>query len=421
MKIISRPVEISQNIRAKDVRTVYYLVTTLRDLAMGFVASTYALFLLSKGLSIFQMNLVNTAFMLGNFVFEIPTGVYADFFGRKKSYIIHAGLLSLSGLVYFFSPTFAFFIIAELIAAVSFTFASGAIDAWLIDNVGENWITRTDYIFSQGQVFSKIALIMGGIIGGYLGYINLTYPWLLVTLTGFVIVFVSIFYMQDDKPVRNTFGLRSGLKQMTAIAKDSFSYGLRNKVVLWLMIATFISQLAFQPLNMFWAPRFNQMAGDQVKLMGWLWAGMSIMMIIGSYLSRRLVEKKIDYWKIMVLSALFLTIPVIISSLGSVFTIAVGAFLIYEIGRGIDRPMKISYINKYIPSDKRATLISFDSMMGKLAAALGLVTFGYLANKTSFSLSWLVSGLILLMLIPVYLNVRKKELQAKNSIITHGV
>ena len=92
------------------------------------------------------------------------------------------------------------------------------------------------------------------------------------------------------------------------------------------------------------------------------------------------------------------------------------AFLIYEIGRGIDRPMKISYINKFIPSDKRATLISFDSMMGKPAAALGLVTFGYLANKTSFSLSWLVSGLILLMLIPVYLKVRKKELQIKKEL-----
>jgi len=169
MKIINRSSAIGQNIKARDVRTVYYLVTALRDLAMGFVSATYALFLLSKGLSILQMNLVNTAFMLGNFVFEIPTGVYADFFGRKKSYIIHAGLLSLSGLVYFLAPSFLFFIIAELIAAISFTSASGAIDAWLVDNVGENWITRTDYIFSQGQVFSKIALVVGGIIGGYLG------------------------------------------------------------------------------------------------------------------------------------------------------------------------------------------------------------------------------------------------------------
>jgi MFS family permease len=409
MKILERPLTISQNIRAKDVRTVYYLITVLNDLSVGFVSATYALFLLSKGLNVLQMNLVNTAFMIGNFVFEIPTGVYADFFGRKKSYIIHALLLSLSGLVYFLSSSFLFFILAELIAALSFTFASGAIDAWLVDNVTKDWVTRTDYIFNQGQVFSKTALIIGGVIGGYLGQINLGYPWLLVTLTGLIIVLVSILYMQDDKPVRSTFGLGSGLKQMVTIAKDSFHYGFKNKIFSWLMMATFISQLAFQPLNMFWAPRFNQMVGGQIKFMGWLWAGISTMMIVGSYLSRKLVEKKVDYWKIMVLSALFLTIPILISSFSSVFTIAIGAFLIYEIGRGIDRPMKTSYINKYIPSDKRATLISFDSMIGKLAAALGLVIFGFLADKTSFSASWVVSALLLLILIPVYLRVKKKE------------
>jgi len=115
MEIIKRPLLVSHNIRTKDVR----------------------------------MNLVNAAFMLGTFVFEIPTGAYADFFGRKRSYVIHAGLLSLAGLIYFFSHSFLFFILAELIAAISFTFASGAIDAWLVDNVSENWAMRTDYIFSQ--------------------------------------------------------------------------------------------------------------------------------------------------------------------------------------------------------------------------------------------------------------------------------
>lgn len=409
MKIIKRPLVISRNIGAKDVRTVYYLLIALRDLAVGFVSATHALFLLSNGLTIFQMNLVNTVFMLGTFVFEIPTGAYADFFGRKRSYIIHAGLLSLAGLIYFFSHSFLFFVLAELIAAVSFTFASGAIDAWLIDNVSENWAMRTDYIFSQGQVFSKIALVVGAIIGAYLGQINLAYPWLLVAFTGLITFFVSIFYMRTDKPVKDIFGFSRGLKQITMIAKNSFDYGFRNKVVLWLMVATFIGEFAFQPLNMFWAPRFNQIAGGEIKLMGWLLAGMSIMMAAGSYLSRKLSERKVSYWKIMTISALFLAIPVLISSQVSIFALAAGTFLIHEIGRGINIPIKASYINKYIPSDKRATLISFNSMAGKIAAALGLIGFGLLADKTSFSFSWYISGFILLLLIPVYFMTKKKE------------
>lgn len=416
MKIIKRPLIISRNIRAKDVRTVYYLLIALQDLTVGFVSATHALFLLSNGLTIFQMNLVNAAFMLGIFVFEIPTGAYADFFGRKKSYIIHTVFLSLAGLIYFLSHSFLFFVLAELIAAVSFAFASGAIDAWLVDNVSKNWAMRTDYIFSQGQVFSKIALVVGAIIGAYLGQINLAYPWFLVAFTGLIAFFVSIFYMRTDQPVKDTFGFGRGLKQMTAIVKNSLDYGFRNKVVLWLMIATFVGEFAFQPLNMFWAPRFNQMAGGEVKLMGWLLAGMSIMMAVGSYLSRRLSERKVSYWKIMSISALFLAIPVLISSQVSIFAIAAGTFLIHEIGRGISIPIKTSYINKYIPSDKRATLISFNSMAGKIAATLGLVGFGLLADKTSFSYSWLVAGFILLLLIPIYLMTKKKEVEYPNNL-----
>lgn len=409
MRIIQKILVTTNNIKTRDVKTVYYFLTVMRDLTVGYVSATHALFLLSNGLTILQMNLVNTVFMMGTFVFEIPTGAYADFFGRKRSYVIHAGLLSLAGLIYFLSHSFLFFVLAELIAAVSFTFASGAIDAWMVDNVDEAWTTKIDYIFSQGQIFSKIALVAGAVIGGYLGQIDLAYPWFLVTLTGLVIFFVAIFYMQDDKPIRDTFGFSQGFKQMTVIARESFYYSLKNKVVFWLMVATFIGELAFQPLNMFWAPRFTQMVGNEIRLMGWLLAGMSIMMAVGSYFSRKLTERGLSYWKIMIISALFLAIPVLISSRASVFVVAAGAFLIHEVGRGIDRPIKISYINKYIPSDKRATLISFNSMMGKLAAALGLVGFGLLADKTSFSLSWLVAGLILFLLIPVYLRTKKKE------------
>ncbi|OGD63433.1 hypothetical protein A2160_03145 [Candidatus Beckwithbacteria bacterium RBG_13_42_9] len=401
--------DINRNIVGKDVRTVYYVVTALRDLAVGFVSATYALFLLSKGLTILEMNLVNVFFMVGNFVFEIPTGVYADFFGRKKSVVIHGVLLGLSGLVYFFSNSFWYFVAAELLAALAYTFISGALDAWLADNVGENWVGRTDYIFSQGQVFSKVALIVGGMTGAYFGSLNLAYPWFLVFMSTTFMTLIAAMYMKNDSPTRAHLGVRSGVKQMMKIAKDSFSYGLGHPVVLWLIITTFVSFLAFQPLNMFWAPRFSAMAGGQVSVTGWVWAVMSAMMLAGSYLTRLYVKKRMVYWKIMILSVLLMAVPVLLSSVSPMFLVAVGFFVVHEVGRGIDRPMKISYINQYLPADKRATLLSFDSMVGKIAAALGLIGFGWLAQNSSFAVSWMVSGLMLLTLIPLYLQVKKKE------------
>lgn len=410
MFYLNRFTTITHNVRSQDVRTVYYLLIALRDLAMGFVSATYALFLLSHGLTALQMNLVNTAFMTGNFVFEIPTGVYADFFGRKRSYMIHAALLALSGFIYFFSRSFPFFIIAELTAALAFTFASGAIDAWLVDNVSENWITRTDYIFSQAQVFSKVALIGGGILGAYLGQINLAYPWFLTGLTGLVTLFISWLYMKpDSQPTQIKFSIVSGLSQMQHIAVDSFKYGFSHPIIFWLIISTALSQFAFQPLNMFWAPRFNHLAGDKLELMGWLWAAMSLFMMVGNYLSKKLVTHHTPYWKVMLASSLLLSLPILVSSLSPILSLATGFFLIYEIGRGIDKPMKTSYINRYAPPGIRATLLSFDSMIGKLTSAFGLVLFGALADATSFAFTWVIAGMLLLLLIPVYLGIRNKE------------
>jgi MFS family permease len=409
MKAVKRILEITKNISAKDTKSVYYFVLALRNLAVGFMSATYTLFLLKSGLNPLQMNVVNASFMIANFIFEIPTGVYADFFGRKKSYLIHCLLLALSLFIYFLSKSLPFFILAEIVAAAAFTFASGALDAWLVDNVGEDWVTRTDYIFAQSQFFSKFTLIGGGILGGYIGSIGLAYPFLVGSIIAVLTFLAALYFMEEKLEKRREVSFAEGLKQMSFIAKDSFHYGIRNKVILWLMISTFVSFFAFQPLNMFWAPRFNQMLGDKISLMGWLWAGLSLFMMFGNALSKNLVKRKVSYWKVMIITSLFLGLPIIFSSVNTLFALAVSGFLFHEIGRGLDRPMKASYINKYIPSDKRATLISFDSMVGKAAAAMGLLFFGYFAKKTSFEASWFLAGAVLLFLIPIYLKVRQKE------------
>ena len=146
-----------------------------------------------------------------------------------------------------------------------------------------------------------------------------------------------------------------------------------------------------------------------MEVTGWLWAVMSVMMVVGSFLAKQLVKKKMKYWKIMLVSVGCMAVPILLSSVAPIFWLAAGFFVIHEIGRGIDRPMRLAYVNKFLSADKRATLLSFDSMVGKLAAALGLIGFGWFAQATSFALSWTVAGLLLLLLVPLYLKVKQKE------------
>jgi MFS family permease len=403
--------EFSKDVRDKDPKAVYYLVTFLTDFAIGLVATIYTLFLLSKGLDLLQANLVNLAFMLGNFVFEIPTGAYADFFGRRKSLILSNLFLIASFFIYFISADIFVFILAELLAAIAITFASGALDAWAVDSLKEKgYIGKMDFIFSQASIIGSSAALLGGLIGAYIGTINLALPWAFGGILS-IVSLVAVLLFMHEKPIKRELSLSfiNGLNQLMITSKDSINFGLRHKVVLWLIFSSMISLFAFQPLNMYWSPRLSALAGNQVWILGWVWVGVTLSMMLGSFLVKKLLKREKSYLSVFTITVLFLAVPTLLASMFDIFAVVLSGFLVYEIGRGMLKPVHKSYLNLHIPSEKRATILSFDSMMGKLGAAGGLVILGFIANKYSIAYSWLAGGILLLFLIPVYLKAAQNE------------
>ena len=392
------------------MRTIYYVITFLTDLAVSLTFATYVLFLLKNGLDLFQVNMVNFSFMIGGLIFEIPTGAYADYFGRKKSIVLSSFLMAIGLFVYFFSKNMTMFVIAELIAALALTFTSGALDAWLVDSLQRQKFTgKVDFVFSKANIISKSVGIIGGLAGAYLGNINLAIPFgvgaVLLLFTGFA----SMILIEDDSPIKKKFNIVEGLKNMADISKNSINYGLKHPVVLWLIVASVLSFFSFMPLNMFWSPRLNELAGDKVWLMGWVWAGFSVFMLLGSYLVTYLTKKDKHHSWILVATTIIMALPVIVGSYSQFFVLVLSAHLIHEVGRGMYSPIKQAYLNKHIPNAQRATILSFDSMMAKLGGAIGLVFFGWIGKHSSIQLAWLISGITLLCLIPIYLKSKTNE------------
>lgn len=394
----------------KDVKSVYYLLTFLFEFAAGLTSATYVLFLLSRGLDLFQVTLVNLSFMIGIFIFEIPTGAYADYFGRKKSVILSSLFLMLALFIYFLSSNIVTFIIAEITAALAFTFASGALDAWMVDSLETKGFTgKIDFIFSHSAIIGKIAALLAGLIGAYIGSVNLALPFGAGAVVSLVAVFVSIFFLKENFIQKKAMNWADAVSQMAHVAKESITYGIKHKVVLWLIISSVLATFAFQPLNMYWSPRMNNLAGDKIWLMGWVWAGISFAMMTGSFLIKQLLKREKSYTWILMLTVLILGIPILLISASNIFGVVLLGFITYELGRGMLTPVQKAYLNKHIPGEKRATVLSFDSMMGRLGAALGLVILGFVAKNYSIQTSWLISGILLLFLIPIYLKANKNS------------
>ena len=84
----------------RRVKRIYLLLTLLSTLAASFIWGINTLFLLDAGLSNVQAFAANAFFTAGMMIFEVPTGVVADIWGRRTSYLLGAGTLLLSTLLY---------------------------------------------------------------------------------------------------------------------------------------------------------------------------------------------------------------------------------------------------------------------------------------------------------------------------------
>ncbi len=391
----------------KIIKT-YVTLSFVLSLAHAFFFATYQVFLFSRGMDYLQMNIINMFFMMSVFLLEVPTGAFADVLGRRKSVVLGCLALSLSFLVYFFSHSFWIFVLAEIIGALGFAFISGAMEAWAVDSLKfHNYDKNLEHVFRRESQFDQAGILLGSIIGGYVGNINIAYPWLMCSVGCFLVGIYAMFVLKESYFVKRKFEL--SFKPFADVARESISYGIRHKAIFYLVGFTLIFNLTLQGFNMQWPFVFKDNYDFSVSGLGWLFALTSLMIMLGSQFSIWFASK-VKHEKISMIASQSVTAVgmILASTMFGLVPVMVG-FLAHEFGRGLFKPLKSAYLNRRIPDEKRATIISFESMMTKLGAFIGLLVSGYLAKKYSISLSWLVSGVVLALSVIVFLKLKNGE------------
>ena len=83
-----------------------------------------------------ELVMPGVAYELAIFLFEIPTGVVADVYSRRLSVIIGYGFMGVGFIIAGLVPSLAITIIGLSIMGFGSTFVSGAISAWIVDEIG---------------------------------------------------------------------------------------------------------------------------------------------------------------------------------------------------------------------------------------------------------------------------------------------
>jgi len=378
----------------------YYLVAGGYAFAGFFIAPIYPLFLLSRGLDLFEINCVLAVYLISVFLFEVPTGAVADLFGRKVSFLLSCAVRLGAYALYSRSRGFADCVVAEFIDAIGTTLASGALEAWVVDERRAEGDERpTDEMFARGQVISRTLMVFGGVAAGYLAaWQGIELPWL-VAAAGFGLTGVlgAVYMHETHEP--------PGLRGSRAIGHAMFD-GVRavraSPVLLVICLISLAVSFGALPVYMFWQPRMEALAGADLRLIGWIWAFLCVAALTGSALVPPLL-RRFERHTILCVATLWRAALLLVAATATTIQPALAGLFLQEISFGLTDPVLTAWANEHVRSEQRATVLSVRSTFWTLGGAAGLIAIGLIARNAGIPVGWYVSAAVIALAAPGYL------------------
>lgn len=374
-----------------SAKRIYYTFSALIGLGMGAITTVYVPFLLSIGLSLAQVALVNTLFWGVLIVSELPTGLFAD--GRSRAFSLTAGAWfhAFGALAYIFAEGFWSAAFAEGLIAIGMAFLSGAQQAWIADALErENRQDELRRVYASEAFLRAGTFLIGGFLGVVLALLSYRLIWLPAVLTSIAAALLCGISMNGQgEPLER-------VSEGEAFTR-SWSHLKSSRALLWVVSAMVLFG-AVVSFNHFWSPYFEAKVGT-IGL-SWVWVVIYVAYASAGWQIRRLSIPLGAEGTYIALALLLCGVSLAMFRFTSGLAIPLSAVFIHEIGRGMFQPLTDSFIQHRVGSAYRATFGSLASLIGRGGFALVplLVWIGIDGKPdTSETITsvWLVCGVVL--------------------------
>ena len=394
------------NKASQKVQRTYLTLLLFNTLAASLIWGINTLFLLDAGLNNTEAFAANAFFTFGFMIFEIPTGVVADLRGRRASYLLGVITLGVSTLLYLLmwyrSAPFWGWALSSMLLGLGFTFFSGATEAWLVDALEHSGFKdKLESVMAKGEIVEGAAMLTGSVAGGIVAQTtNLGVPYV-IRAALLVLNFLFAFLLMKDlgfKPADE----KSPIKEIKTIVSGSIRHGLRNPPVRWIMLAApftgAVTMYAFYAMQ----PYLLQLWGDE-KAYGI--AGLAAAIVAGAQIAGGLVVPyvgKVFRRRTSVLLSGVIISVLVLAVIGLVpnFWVAVTLLILWGLMFSATTPVRQTYLNGLIPSEQRATVLSFDSVFGSSGGVVFQPLLGKAADVWNYPASYLFCSAIQVLAVP---------------------
>ena len=382
---------------------VYLFLNGTESFLFGLAFTVTMLFQVTiAGLNPLELVLVGSVLEGTILVFEVPTGLVADTISRRLSTLIGLALTGVSFLIQGALPVFGWILVSQVVWGVGYTFTSGAVTAWLVDEIGED---RAGTVFLRETQVSNLTRVGGVLLAVALGSLNLAWPLLLsgglfILLTGVLAVRMP---ETGFRPVR-----RSGRSVWHSMA-GSFMTSLRfvrgQSDLRLLFTVTALTGAASEGFDRLMAAHWVRDIGfpaiGGLQPVAWLAA----ISLLGSLLvagGARWMEARVDLRRLsglaFVLSVLVAgtAVGMLLFAVAAGFGLALVGVLVVQVSRGLGAPLTQTWLNRSLPSELRATVLSMAGQMDAVGQVGGGPALGAIGNGLSVRTALGVSAAFLL-------------------------
>ena len=356
--------------------------------------------------------LIGTILEATVFVFEIPTGVLADVKSRRLAIIIGYLVMGLGFALESSIPAFWSIALAQVVWGLGYTFTSGASEAWIVDEAGEEAAAEAFLRGAQASQWGHLVAIPASIaLGSALVTLPISLGGLLLVAIGAALAVVMTEDGFRPTPVDN----RTTLAHLARTVRDAGFVVRRQPVLLTLLGIGLFYGLYSEGLDRLWTPHlltdFNIPSLDLVGPVVWLGSLQGVSLLV-SLAATQAVRRWIDTSHIGTVGR-FLTIATAaiimgVAGIGLARNYWVASALLVVVGvfRGVQDPLHRTWVNANIDDPQvRATLLSASSQVDAIGQIAGGPAIGALAN-TSIRVALAASAAMLSPAVPLYLAAR---------------
>ena len=378
----------------------------IRGLGLGLIITAPIYRIEQAGFGPLELVLAGTALEVAYFLSEVPTGVVADVYSRRLSCIIGAFVIGAGWLLEGSIASLWPIMIAQALIGSGWTFFSGAAEAWIAGEVGEESAARA---IVRGQQAHLALVIVGGFVGAGLATVRLNIPILAAGLTHVGLGFALATFMRETGFERERHAGR--LEAVTSTFRAGTTAIRRNRVLLLILAAAFLTGAASEGLDRLWEAHlytdFRLPGLGSISRLYWfaIVGGVATALSVGALsFARRFVERESD--RALATTAVVLILGIAGGStlfgLAPGFALAIAAYWAVRICRNVFHPTITVWIVRHSDPSVRATVISMEGQSHSIGEIASGPPLGFVGRLVSIPAALVTSGILQALALPFF-------------------